>query len=263
MAPAALHRISFGGEDSADFLKIGSVFIVAAPLPLALGIALDTYVAIARALGSNFAAASIAGTTVIVLTLLWYAYPVWRRINPGTSQSPPSEAFNSMQQSLTGDLALAAAHVLDVAKKRNLTIVTAESCTAGMLSTLLSEAPGASEYLHGGFVTYTKENKTKVLGVSEHLLAEKSAVCTEVAVAMAEGALRRSPADLAVAVTGVAGPEPDEDGNPVGRACIAVARRGYETSYFARNYGDIGRDAVRQRAVADALSELIRMADKD
>jgi PncC family amidohydrolase len=263
MAPAALHRISFGGEDSADFLKIGSVFIVAAPLPLALGIALDTYVAIARALESNLAAASIAGTTVIVLTLLWYAYPVWRRINPGTSQSPPSEAFNSMQQSLTGDLALAAVRVLDVAKKRNLTIVTAESCTAGMLSTILSEAPGASEHLHGGFVTYTKENKTKILGVSEHLLTEKSAVCPDVAMAMAEGALKRSPADLAVAVTGVAGPEPDEDGNPVGRTCIAVARRGHETFHLERNYGDIGRDAVRRRAVADALSELISIADKN
>jgi nicotinamide-nucleotide amidase len=112
-------------------------------------------------------------------------------------------------------------------------------------------------------VTYTKENKTKALGVSEHLLTEKSAVCAEVAIAMAEGALNRSPADLAVAVTGVAGPEPDEDGNPVGRACIAVARRGHETSHLERNYGDIGRDAVRRRAVADALSELIRMADKN
>ena len=80
---------------------------------------------------------------------------------------------------------------------------------------------------------------------------------------MAEGALKRSPADLAVAVTGVAGPEPDEDGNPVGRACIAVAWRGHETSHLERNYGDIGRDAVRRRAVADALSELISIADKN
>jgi hypothetical protein len=84
MAPAALHRISFGGEDSADFLRIGSVFVIAAPLPLALGIALDTYVATARALESNVAAASIAGMTVIVLMFLWYAYPVWRRVKPGT-----------------------------------------------------------------------------------------------------------------------------------------------------------------------------------
>lgn len=190
---------------------------------------------------------------MIVLTLLWYAYPVWRSVNPDTSQSPLSEAFSIMQQSMTGDLALAAVRVLEVAKKRNLTIVTAESCTAGVLSSILSEAPGASAHLHGGFVTYTKENKTKVLGVSEYLLAEKSAVCTEVAIAMAEGALERSPADLAVAVTGVAGPEPDEDGNPVGRACIAVARRGHEPSYLARNYGNIGRDAVRRLAVADAF----------
>jgi hypothetical protein len=81
---AALHSISFGGEDSADFLKIGSVFVIAAPVPLALGITLDTYVATARALESNVAAVSIAGMTVIVLMLLWYAYPVWRRINAGT-----------------------------------------------------------------------------------------------------------------------------------------------------------------------------------
>jgi hypothetical protein len=177
MAPAALHRISFGGEDSADFLKIGSVFVIAAPLPLALGIALDTYVAIARALESNVAAASIAGMTVIVLTLLWYAYPVWRRVNPGNSQSPLSEAFNITQQPVTHDLALAAVRVLDVAKKRNLTIATAESCTTGMLSTILSEAPGASEHLHGGFVTYTKENKTKALGVSEHPDREERRMC--------------------------------------------------------------------------------------
>jgi nicotinamide-nucleotide amidase len=102
-----------------------------------------------------------------------------------------------MQQPVTSDLASAAVRVLEVAKKRNLTIVTAESCTAGMHSSILSEAPGAAEHLHGGFVTYTKENKTKSLGVSEHLVIGKDAVCAEVAIAMAEGALKRSPADLA------------------------------------------------------------------
>jgi nicotinamide-nucleotide amidase len=109
-----------------------------------------------------------------------------------------------MQPPLTSDLASAAVCVLEVAKKRNLAIVTAESCTVGMLSTILSEAPGAAEHLHGGFVTYTKENKTKSLGVSEHPVIGKGAVCAEVAIAKAEGALKRSPADLAVAVTGVA-----------------------------------------------------------
>jgi len=95
--------------------------------------------------------------------------------------------------------------------------VTAESCTAGKLAAaLLSEAPGAAERLHGSFVTYTKANKTKSLGVSAALLQRRGAVCREVAVAMAEGALVRSPATVAVSITGVAGPDPDEDGNPVG-----------------------------------------------
>jgi nicotinamide-nucleotide amidase len=143
------------------------------------------------------------------------------------------------------------------ARDRELSIVTAESCTAGRLATLLSDAPGAAEHLHGGFVTYTKANKTKSLGVSAALLARKGAVCREVAVAMAEGALARSPAQLAVAITGVAGPDPDEDGNPVGLICIAVARHGGEPLHLERCYGAIGRDAVCERAMADALTQLI------
>jgi predicted Co/Zn/Cd cation transporter (cation efflux family) len=79
MAPAALHRISFGGEDSEEFLKLGSGFVIAAPAPLALGIALDTYVATGRALESQTAAAMLAVATVIVLAAVWYVYPLWRR----------------------------------------------------------------------------------------------------------------------------------------------------------------------------------------
>jgi PncC family amidohydrolase len=103
-----------------------------------------------------------------------------------------------------------AERALATARRRNLTIVTAESCTAGKLSALLSEAPGAGERVHGSFVTYTKANKVKALGVDAGLLKAKGAVCREVALAMAEGALHRSPADVAVAITGVAGPDPDE-----------------------------------------------------
>jgi nicotinamide-nucleotide amidase len=91
-------------------------------------------------------------------------------------------------------------------------------------------------------------------------LAAKGAVCREVALAMADGALARSPADIAVAITGVAGPSPDEDGNPVGRVCIAVARRGLAAGHLERDYGDIGREAVRERAMADALALLRRAA---
>jgi nicotinamide-nucleotide amidase len=147
--------------------------------------------------------------------------------------------------------------VMRRAKEGGLTLVAAESCTAGLLCQTLSDAEGAAERFHGGFVTYTKAQKALVLGVSRALLRHKGAVCAEVARAMAEGALRRSPADLAAAITGVAGPEPDEDGNPVGRVCIAVARRGSHTRDIERHYGDIGRDAIRRKAAADALRMLV------
>jgi nicotinamide-nucleotide amidase len=116
--------------------------------------------------------------------------------------------------------------IMTRAKACGLTLVTAESCTAGRLAAALSEAPGAADQFHGGFVTYTKRAKTKLLGVDEILLREKGAVCAEVAEAMAAGALLRSTADIAVSVTGVAGPEPDEDGNPVGLIYCAGAKRG-------------------------------------
>ena len=150
-----------------------------------------------------------------------------------------------------------AKRTLDAAKANNRSIVTAESCTAGKLSGLLSEAPGASAFLHGGFVTYTKENKSKALGVSAELLKNKTAVCVDVAVEMAQGALKRSPANVAVAITGVAGPEPDEDGNPVGLVCIAVARNDVPPVRIEKRYGEIGREAIQEHAMADALTELI------
>jgi nicotinamide-nucleotide amidase len=156
-----------------------------------------------------------------------------------------------------------AERALEVAAQRNESIVTAESCTAGKLAALFSEAPGAAERLHGSFVTYTKANKTKSLGVSADLLQRKGAVCAEVAIAMAEGALVRSPATFAVSITGVAGPDPDEDGNPVGLVCIAVARINGETVHLERRYGDLGREAVQERAMADALGALIDVVETD
>ena len=100
----------------------------------------------------------------------------------------------------------------------------------------------------------------RALGVPADLLQSKGAVCAEVARAMATGALQRSPADLSAAITGVAGPEPDEDGNPVGRVWIAVAGRGGAAQDLVHDYGDIGRDAVRRRAVADTLAALMKVA---
>lgn len=154
------------------------------------------------------------------------------------------------------DLPALARRALERASEKNLSIVTAESCTAGKLAALLSEAPGAAQRLHGSFVTYTKANKTRALGVAATLLRDKGAVCCDVAAAMAEGALARSPADVALSITGVAGPDPDDDGNPVGRVCIGLTHGG-NTRTVERNYGKLGREQVQEHAMADALAMLI------
>jgi nicotinamide-nucleotide amidase len=114
---------------------------------------------------------------------------------------------------------------LKVLKARNLSAVTAESCTAGLISAALAHAEGAGDLLHGGFVTYTKAAKHRFLGVPKGLLLREGSVSQPVAARLAAGALRHSPADIAIAVTGVLGPDPDEDGNPVGLIYAACARR--------------------------------------
>jgi nicotinamide-nucleotide amidase len=149
-----------------------------------------------------------------------------------------------------------AAEVLALAERKGLTRVTAESCTGGLLASVLSEAPGAGDRLHGGFVVYTKEQKTIALGVSPDLLERESAVSEPVARAMADGALAHSIADIAVSITGVAGPAADEDGNPVGLVHFAAARRGFAT--LRREFGDIGRGAVRYQSVMQALDLIER-----
>jgi nicotinamide-nucleotide amidase len=149
-----------------------------------------------------------------------------------------------------------ATEVVELAKECACTIVTAESCTGGLLAAVLAEAPGAGKQLQGGFVTYTKDQKTIALGISRALLGRESAVSEAVARSMAEGALARSIADLSVAITGVAGPESDEDGNPVGLVHIAAARRGAATLHHEYRFGDIGRDKVVYQTVMAALDLL-------
>jgi nicotinamide-nucleotide amidase len=151
---------------------------------------------------------------------------------------------------------------IEAAKNCNGTIVTAESCTGGLLVAVLSEAPGASKQLQGGFVVYTKDQKAIALDIPRALLDRESAVSEAVARAMAEGALARSIADLSVSITGVAGPAPDEDGNPVGLVHIAAARRGGATLHQKHHFGDIGRGEVLYRTVMAALDLLERCATK-
>ena len=134
-----------------------------------------------------------------------------------------------------------------------MTLATVESCTAGSLAHLLSQSEGASKTLHGGFVVYTKANKVAAVGVPEELLAAHTAVSAEVAQAMAEGGLARCPADIVVAITGVAGPAPDEDGNPVGRMVVAAASRDGRKSILHQEFGQISKEEICSGAMGSAL----------
>ena len=152
-----------------------------------------------------------------------------------------------------------AQRALDALKAANATIVTAESCTAGSLAALLAEAEGASDILHGGFITYTKEHKIKALGVSERLLKEQGAVNGDVVKQLAAGALDRSPASLAVAVSGVLGPECDEDGNPVGLVYFCVLKVGHPPLVVREDFGDQPHDQLLEQALHRAF-ELIEVS---
>jgi nicotinamide-nucleotide amidase len=121
------------------------------------------------------------------------------------------------------DLKVEAERVVGLAKTKKLTFLTVESCTAGALACALAEAEG--EVFHGGFVTYSKESKSFAVGVPVEVISKHTAVSAQVAKAMAVGGVERSSADIAMAVTGVAGPDPDEDGNPVGLVFISAATR--------------------------------------
>jgi nicotinamide-nucleotide amidase len=152
-----------------------------------------------------------------------------------------------------------ATDVMAAARQEGVSLITAESCTGGLLAAVLSEAPGASEHLEGGFAAYTERQKRIALGVPAYLIERHGAVSAEVARALAEGALSASRADVAVAVTGVAGPARDDDGNPVGLVHFAAARRGFATVHEEARFGDIGRGAVRYQSVMRALALLERV----
>jgi nicotinamide-nucleotide amidase len=156
-------------------------------------------------------------------------------------------------------LAEIAVRLISAAKERGLKIVTAESCTAGALSTLISDIPGAGDAFFGGFVSYSKEFKAKVLGVPEVLLEWETAASDPVARAMAKGALQQSGCDLALAITGVIGPKPDEDGNPVGLFYVAAAMSDGKENSAVQMLGYEPPDKICGAAIREALSLGISM----
>lgn len=156
----------------------------------------------------------------------------------------------SEKPSLTG----LAEDVVGLARERGLRLITAESCTAGALATLIADIPGAGDVLLGGFVTYAKACKSALLGIDPGLIAKHTAVSAEVAAAMAQGALTRCPvADVAVAVTCVGGPKPDEDGNPVGLTHIALCHRSGRTAAIDACLGGETTGHMRGEAMREAL----------
>lgn len=153
------------------------------------------------------------------------------------------------------DLLAKAEALLAAARARGLTLVTAESCTGGLIAALLTEIPGASEVVERGFVTYSNAAKTELLDVPAALIAAQGAVSKDVAEKMALGALENSRADIAVAVTGIAGPGGGSAHKPVGLVHVAAAdKRGVRHREY--RFGDIGRGEVRWQTV-DAALELL------
>jgi len=149
--------------------------------------------------------------------------------------------------------------LLDLCRARKLTIATAESCTGGLVAGALTEIPGSSDVIDRGFVTYSNEAKHAMLGVPTTTLATFGAVSKETAIAMAVGALETADVDLAVAITGIAGPGGATPGKPVGLVHFAAAARDGRITHREQRFGAIGRSTVRQRSVVEALRMLLEM----
>lgn len=156
-------------------------------------------------------------------------------------------------QDLTDD----ATDLIDALRQRKLLIATAESCTGGLLTGLLTEIAGSSDVVACGFVTYSNAAKTAMLRVPAELIASKGAVSPETADAMVAGVLSHSPVDVAISVTGIAGPGGGSAAKPVGLVYIAAARRGGPVATAECKFGDIGRSHVRIATLRAAM-QLIR-----
>lgn len=166
----------------------------------------------------------------------------------------------TLEPALPDDLDERAEQLMHAVCDREWRVATAESCTGGMLAALLTDIEGAGHGFERGFVTYSKEAKAELLGIDRALLDENDAVSEPVARAMAEGALERSKADIALGVTGFAGPA--GDGCEEGLVHFAVARRGGPTRHRVEHYGKAGRGPVRIKALRAMLQMLQESLDE-
>jgi nicotinamide-nucleotide amidase len=158
------------------------------------------------------------------------------------------------------DLTRQAAALIELCRSKSLMLATAESCTGGLIAGLITSVAGSSDVFDAGFVTYSNDAKSRMIGVPPELIARHGAVSEAVARAMAEGALAHSKADVAVSVTGVAGPGGGSAEKPVGLVHCAAARRGYPTVTCVLRLGDIGRTEVRMTTVRVAVEMAYEIA---
>ena len=148
-------------------------------------------------------------------------------------------------------------------RDRRWHLATAESCTGGLIAAAITEIPGSSDVFDRGFVTYSNEAKQEMIAVSAETLAEHGAVSRETAIEMATGAIAASRADVAVSVTGIAGPGGGSPEKPVGLVHLAIAMRGGGLHHHQFQFGDIGRSRVRAATVRSALSLLANFVQAD
>jgi len=154
----------------------------------------------------------------------------------------------------------AATALLDLCKSKKLMVATAESCTGGLVAGALTDIAGSSAVVDRGFVTYTNAAKHQMLGVPHETIERHGAVSRETAEAMVRGALGHAHADLAVSITGIAGPGGGSADKPVGLVHFAAASRGGNLIHRERRFGDIGRGEVRRLSVLEALTMLTELA---
>ncbi|MEM9471579.1 MAG: CinA family protein [Pseudomonadota bacterium] len=159
-------------------------------------------------------------------------------------------------------LIIEAKDTLDMLREARLMLVTAESCTGGLIAGLLTSIAGSSGMIDRGFVTYSNEAKSEMLGVPMALIEQHGAVSEQVAREMAEGALRNSRADVSVSVTGIAGPGGGSAEKPIGLVHFGCARSGLDVHHVRMTYGDIGRNEIRHAAIGTALAMIRQSVGK-
>ena len=167
---------------------------------------------------------------------------------------------DTLEPALPDDVLARADRVLELAKARHLSLAAAESCTGGLLAALLTDVPGCSHLFERGFVTYSEDAKVEMLGVDRERLDRFGAVSREIARDMAQGALNQSHADVAVSITGYAGPT--QDGGEEGLVHFACGHRGAEMTDREEHFGKLGRAEIRKAALKAAL-EMIEDALND